>query len=446
MKKKLILSIVAAVAVVAVCGTLVFTHIKKSNGEVDLKETNKLKVYVLKDDQYINYIFSEFNKYYPDINVEKVTFDNEEQYKSQLQKDATKKGGPDVIFEDRDQYVDLRKMQMNDQLVDLKPLLQKDKDFVFEDYNDAVFNSCSYDGKLTAIPFSYSVPAFYAGGKSFDGGTLKKEGTLKDFTEAALKSGESRKSVFSSRNYIYQMVAASGVDFIDYKNKKLINEDKLKEFMDDCKKLYSKEITKMNSMKGVLDGIKDKSITFADFMPGASMVASTVTDSAYKQYANDTANIYAVPSLKGGNEYYSVSSGPLFIPKAAENKKSALDFIEMCLSSPIQSQLATSQYIPVRIEDYINGFKTARQQITGMQPVTDEKGNQTSESLQLDAISDDLNKATKDVINQAKKCRYMDNNSYGIIFDEIGKYVSSDLSKDKALAEIRDGINKYFKN
>ena len=62
--------------------------------------------------------------------------------------------GPDILYLDN---MSTRKLEKSDMLLDLKPFIEKDKDFKKENYNMKVIDAGLYNGQQVIMPLDYYV-------------------------------------------------------------------------------------------------------------------------------------------------------------------------------------------------------------------------------------------------------------------------------------------------
>ncbi|WP_139355000.1 ABC transporter substrate-binding protein, partial [Clostridium acetobutylicum] len=129
-------------------------------------DPNTLTIYALAYNGKLNYdiepIVNEFKEKYPNIKLNIVKFSSDSEYQKYNEKilsDTLSGGGPDIIYFDPED-TNARAFQKSGMLEDLKPYIEKDKDFNKEDYNSKLLNAGMYKGKLTFIPTDYCVPAY----------------------------------------------------------------------------------------------------------------------------------------------------------------------------------------------------------------------------------------------------------------------------------------------
>lgn len=80
--------------------------------------------------------------------------DGIEEYVKRLLTDTLSSDGPDILMIDS---MSARKLEKSRMLIDLKPLIAKDKDFNKDDYNMKVIKAGMYEGKQVLMPLDYSV-------------------------------------------------------------------------------------------------------------------------------------------------------------------------------------------------------------------------------------------------------------------------------------------------
>ncbi|WP_242949473.1 ABC transporter substrate-binding protein [Clostridium pasteurianum] len=156
MKKKIIL-FVPLLIIISVIG--IYPVIHREN--LDSNESNTLKIYLPGQngnyDKRLEAVINEFEKKYPNIKIEKVIVDDSfgnAEYTKKLLTDTLAGDGPDILDLDN---MSTRKLEKSEMLMDLKPLIEKDKDFKKEDYNTKVIEAGLYNGKQLLMPLDYYV-------------------------------------------------------------------------------------------------------------------------------------------------------------------------------------------------------------------------------------------------------------------------------------------------
>ncbi|WP_139355003.1 extracellular solute-binding protein, partial [Clostridium acetobutylicum] len=130
-------------------------------------DPNTLTIYALAYNGKLNYdieaIVNGFKQKYPNIKLNIVKFNLDgggyEKYNEKILSDTLAGGGPDIIYFNPEE-TNARAFQKSGMLEDLKPYIEKDKDFNKEDYNSKLLNAGMYKGKLTFIPTDYCIPSY----------------------------------------------------------------------------------------------------------------------------------------------------------------------------------------------------------------------------------------------------------------------------------------------
>ncbi|WP_158676965.1 ABC transporter substrate-binding protein, partial [Clostridium acetobutylicum] len=202
-----------------------------------------LTIYALAYNGKLNYdiepIVNEFKEKYPNIKLNIVKFSSDSEYQKYNEKilsDTLSGGGPDIIYFDPED-TNARAFQKSGMLEDLKPYIEKDKDFNKEDYNSKLLNAGMYKGKLTFIPTDYCVPAYITTKELLEKNNIKitENMSQNDFMKSLsgyISNAKSTngKTLFAKSIDVGDFIASSGFECVNYENKKMYFDTK--EFKD----------------------------------------------------------------------------------------------------------------------------------------------------------------------------------------------------------------------
>ena len=372
MKKKIIL-FVTLIIIISVLG--IYPVIHKKN--LDSKESNTLKIYLPgKNENYdhrFEAVVNEFQKKYPNIKIEKVIIDNSfgnAEYTKKLLTDTLAGDGPDILYLDN---MSTRKLEKSEMLMDLKPLMEKDKDFKKEDYNTKVIEAGLYNGKQLIMPLYYHVNEYITTEQLLKNNNIKLEDnySLKAFMNAldgyiSSINGNKNKFLFATPMNISDFLDSSGEEFIDYNNKKVyFDKPEFEEIIDDYKKIYkaSKKPSDITGYFGT-NGFEDLKNGTALFSNDSLIINDTFFEyeSLISQVMGETQIINSMPTYKGGDKAVASIDLSLAISKNCKNKSAAYNFIKIAISENIQSSSNSSSSIPVNTkaikelkQQYMNG-------------------------------------------------------------------------------------------
>jgi multiple sugar transport system substrate-binding protein len=340
----------------------VYPIISKNKSET--RESNTLKIYLTGQgddyDRRINAIINKFQKKYPNIKIQKVMFDINkgdgiEGYVKKMLTDTLSGDGPDILCLDN---MSTRKLERSDMLLDLKPFIEKDKDFKKEDYNMKVIEAGLYNGQQVIMPLDYYVNQYITTEQLLKNNNVKLQENCsqKDFMKALdgyITSANEDKSkiLFATPMNIEDFLANSGEEFIDYDNKKVyFNNPKFKEIIENYKKIYNaskkkSDITAFSGTNGFED-LKNGNTLFSND-PIDMRGTFFQYESLVNQVIGESLIINTMPSYKGGDKVTAIVSNSLAISKNTKNKQAAYNFIKIAISEDIQGSRDLPSSIPV---------------------------------------------------------------------------------------------------
>ena len=357
MKNRRILSAFLAVSLLL----LLFTGCAKTPESVkgpgldDLKETDSLVIYVMKD--YEDSVIRQIEQFHltTGINAEVVTVEEDVfGYTERIMNDLAAGYGPDVLVLNDVFMMDITKLALNDSLLDLTDVLAEDPDFSEEDYLDGAFEACQVNGRQYTIPTSYDFMLAFSFtemladiGFSWDG-----IDTMADFLEEIARlTPEARKlpefqQMLSSKNFYWKLYRYSGIRLLDYENGVVLpDEEELREFLE-AYKLYfpydydasgiSETWTRVDSF------LQGPAVFWVPFNLTGIVESINILRLKSREYA-----YHAIPSQTG--EIVARIGSQLAIPANAKNTANAYRFIKFLLSEEVQMDQNLLQGIkPIR--------------------------------------------------------------------------------------------------
>ncbi|NMM63402.1 carbohydrate ABC transporter substrate-binding protein [Clostridium sp. P21] len=355
MKRNKIITIAIIVTIIAIIGIYPMINKKGLNTSNNMNNSNPLKIYILAyngeiNDHILQSTISEFKSKYPQIKIEKVMFDINKDggfdgYCKKILNDTLSGEGPDILYLD---IINAKKLQKSLMLEDLKPFIENDKDFKKEDYNATVINAGMYKGKLTLMPLNYYVMQYATTVQLLKNNNinLKENCSQNDFIKAiepyiASINGDKNKILFPAPIRITDFLASSGIDFIDYENKKVhFDKPEFKEIIENYKKIYktSKKEEDMQGYEGNegINGLKNGNTLFSGdkmFIAGQLLSLESVINGSTKE----EPVINNFPAYKEKDTVNAIVGHSMAISKKTKNKNAAYNFIKIALSEKIQS-------------------------------------------------------------------------------------------------------------
>ena len=369
-RNRVIVIILLLVAIIAIG---MYPIIVKTETKDSAKnESNTLKLYVLqsqgKNDPLLEACIDAFKKKYPNVNIKEIPIseDNDE-YSKKLLTDTLSGNGPDVLYFNPTE-LDAYKLQKSQILEDLKPFIEKDKDFSGQNYNKAILNAGVYNDEMTFIPLDYYVNSYITTSELLKNNNiqLKDNMSQNDFIESVSKyssiGGNSNKTLFAYPISITDWIASSGIDFVDYQNKKVyFDKSEFKKVIDNYKIIYNSspkqaDITATSGKEG-FNAIKAGTTLFSD----DNLVLSDMleSESKIKAVSGGTQIINNLPAYNGGDKVIAMAGECMAINKSSKNKSAAYNFIKTALTAKIDVK-SYGEYVPLQ---NIPTSKTSREEI-----------------------------------------------------------------------------------
>lgn len=455
-KKKLIIAglIVIVLAVAGVYPIFNKSGVKSSS----IGNSNVLSIYTLqvngKNSIQMQTWIDNFKKKYPNINIKETPIGMEDnEYSKKLLANSLAGNGPDVLYFNPEE-LNVHAMQKSQILADLKPFIEKDKDFDAENYNKAVLNAGKYNGKITFIPLDYYVDNYITTDKLLESSGIKLENNMSqnDFIEAASKyissiNSSKNKTLFAYPMSITRFLASSGIDFVDYENKKTyFDKPEFKKIIDNYKKIYNSspkqaEITATSGEEGY-DAIKAGTTLFSDDRLFLSDLLES--ESKIKGVTGETQIINSMPTYNGTDKVIAMAGECMAINRSSKNKKAAYDFIKTALSTEIKVK-SKGDFVPL---EYIPAGKKFRDIIFN-QYLKNEVGK-TEEISKHDgsitmlkpsnAFEAYYNKITQDI----EKTEVYDHTLDDLMMKCLTPYLDDKESYDSVLKSLQEKVKVYL--
>lgn len=417
-----------------------------------LKNPDAITIYALtyngQLDDDIEPIVNEFKAKYPNekINIVKFNLDDGglEKYSKSILSDTLAGEGPDIIYCDTEN-TNARAFQKSGLLCDLKPYIEKDKDFNKEDYDSKLLNTGLYKGKLTFVPVDYYVPAYITTKELLEKSSVKIDSnmTQNNFIKAvsgyiSQAKNTNGKNLFAASIDVGQFIASSGFECIDYKNKKMnFDKPEFKNIMENYKKIYNSTPKPAPTSSGEegLQGIKNGSTLFSTDRQYAYGFDLFNSESVIKGLTEQTQIINSFPTYDGGNKTIAIVGDLIGMSKKTKNKKAAYDFIKVALSEKTQSD--DKYYAPP-----INKKAQIDMKNEYLKKWVGKKDREQKVILQ--APSDDLNKYYDKITNKVDEVKILDSDVDKLIKDCMAPYFEGKSSYDSALKTLENKVKLYI--
>ncbi|HDK7154924.1 TPA: extracellular solute-binding protein [Clostridium botulinum] len=434
---------------------------KKSLRTVGLESNSgTLKIYTMQVGGENSPIFqgtiNEFKKKYPKIIIKEVPISVDgNAYAKKLLSDTLAGDGPDIIYFNPEN-VNVRKLQKSGMLADLKPFIEKDKDFTGEDYNKNVMNAGVFNGKTTFVPLSYYVNSYITTKELLKNNniSLKDNMSQKEFMksiDAYINSvkGDTKKTLFASPVSITNFIASSGIKLVDYENKKIyFHKPEFREVIENYKKIYNTSIKKedIQSSSGEegYAAIKEGSTLFSndEFRELREMFQS---ESRIKGESKETEVVGNLPTYTGGDKVIAVAKECMAINANTKNKAAAYAFIKTALYSKLEVKDANIEYVPV---SYIPTNKKAREDIkkqyveifVGKKTKFSNKGS----DMVFEKLSEDMETYYNKITKNIEKTEVTDNTLEDLMMECLKPYFEDKSSYEAAIKVLENKVNLYI--
>jgi multiple sugar transport system substrate-binding protein len=447
-KNKIIIGIVILIFIVTIN---IYPMINKNNS--NSKEENTIKIYSEEQSgppRMLQATIDEFKREYPNIKVEKVVFNDAQKYNQKLLSDTLSGGGPDVLYFDT-QHVNATILQKSGVLTDVKPLIDKDNSFKKADYNFKVINSGIYKDKLTLIPIDYYINGYLSTKQLMDKNNIKlwdniSESDFVNTISSKLSNTNSGKTLFAYPIKITDFIASSGIDFIDYENKKVyFSKKEFKKIIDNYKKIYkltpkSSDFTGYSGEEGMA-ALKNGTTLFSDDEAVLSYpLALLNSESQIKATTGEDIVLNTIPTYSGNNDPIAIVKECMGINSKSKNKQAAYNFIKIALSQKSQQDI---NFIPVNritakyIENnYLNQFN-------GKKSIFVSDGNSSS-GVTLIRPSTDIEKYYDNITGNIKEAKITDPTMDNLMMECLSGYFEDKQSYESALVVLENKVKLYI--
>ena len=276
-----------------------------------------------------------FRELYPEVTVDYQTLSDEE-YGLRIETEIPAGGGPDVLF--AYSIPDVYKTIETGIFEDLNPYMLSDPDFHEEDFYD-VLDVGLLNGVRGILPVEIKLPILQTTEEALaDAGIGREEfRTWDGFISAALRYREQYpdNSVFSygwDDGYLFDMVRACGMDFIDYRNRvPAVDREKMEQLCTFCALDYREGAEADWDLTGGR-GVTERKVLCENF--GGGVLQLTMYRFAAEQDAGEHMIYETIPDVRDGVTATLVSFAA--IPRSSENKLNAWRLIMILLSDEIQ--------------------------------------------------------------------------------------------------------------
>lgn len=334
--------------------------------------------------QLLDFAVPIFKAKFPDVEVEIRDFgtmngsaEDEEilkNYKTTLQTELMAGSGPDLVLWNNepgpfwgDHFDDIYKVMDGDAFYNLDNFLANDPDFDISEYNEAVLEGGMYRGIRQFIPLSYGVNNLITSEQALEeeGVTFSAHPTFDELCEQVteyceVNQDDPDKWSFDIPDKNQSLCAFlypfNGLEVVDYEQKEVkIDSEAFRKTMELYKAIHPSVYVRT---KGGHDYpshiypnlVRDRNVLLIG-TPYVGIFVTTTTYGGLMSY-EETPLIFGMPNVNGGKTA-AYAKACAAIPKQAENKTNAYEFIKILLSDTIQSDYSmtySAMGIPLRNE------------------------------------------------------------------------------------------------
>ena len=361
MKNRRILSAFLAVSLLLLLftGCAKTPESAKGPGFDDLKETDSLVIYVMKDYETLDQRrINQFAAIYH-VDVEVIRVDGKiPEYTERIMNDLISGSGPDVLFVDNLYSAHIAKIALNGNFLDLTDILEEDPDFSEDDYVEGVFEAGQFHGRQYVIPLSFEAPVLLSSTEKLKEIGFDWDGieTTEDFVEnLGLLTPEAEQTtgfaqMLDSKNRFSQLLITSGITLIDYETGEVLPEEKeLRKFLEGYKAYFPYDYNKTGST--TITNYGHNELLSGDWVfwlsPDVSCMAQSI--SVMKSGSCDYT-VHLIPS-QTGETVANIRGGAMAIRANTKNSLNAYNFIKFMLSEDVQSdEIINYGYVPIHKE------------------------------------------------------------------------------------------------
>ncbi|MCX8131361.1 MAG: extracellular solute-binding protein [Clostridia bacterium] len=440
--------------VIALCLALVMlAGITACSSDDTGSGASQISIYVLEYDTNTKNAIKKFNSEHKDVQIKEKVFFNDQvkEFEDTLKSEIATGGGPDVIVANTFSIPNLSQYMDRGAFCDLKGLIDNDKSFKMSEYNEKVLSYGEYKGKRYLIPLFYNLSALFTTKDQMENNNVTldiSKLSLDELITSArelMKVNSDKEKYFLNEIDIKPLLQSLDTPIIDYEKKEAaVDTTELAMLMEKYKGLYpafvpADHMAKEYSISSISDIlVNDKAVMAGGMVTGPKNLWQNY--SSFKSEVDPV--LYPIPSLDGKKHVTADISVVAAINEKCKNKKAAFDFIKLMLSNEFQGNDFASG-IPVNKEAY---EKLKKECIDG--PSGDNmsfnpgrgggcKTDVTIKKLieQLDALVDGM-----------QESRYIDNEAFNIIREELQKFIKENIKASEAVDRIRERINSYLKS
>ena len=323
---------------------------KKDNTQaVDTSIKAKISIGYLDYEKNVENALRKSRDIYPNIEITETVYDtkNAQEMITKLSTELMAGAGPDIILF-YNYYFNINKVVDSGVFTDLNSLINADKEFNKDDYFQRIFDAGIYNNKRLFIPLGYSIPFFTTTNSTLKENNINidKSGfsleSLSKLAKSFAQNKHKSKNLIDSTFRFPDMMGSSGIQFVDYKNKKSnVNSKEFIKLVEEYKDIYSSIATydERSKYASAIDMIQADKLVFGFDPMNKSPETLRYFNSNYKSVIGDEMQI--IPIINDGVCYASLDQ-LVAVNSNCKNMEAAFKLIKIMLSKDIQK--ATDSY------------------------------------------------------------------------------------------------------
>jgi ABC-type glycerol-3-phosphate transport system substrate-binding protein len=422
---------------------------KSGNSKVsDASKKAKLSIFYMDYNHSTKNALRKSRDLYPEIEFDETVFENAkfEEMNTKLSTELMAGEGPDIIVFDTSIFSSLYKVANSGIFTDLNQLISNDKEFSKSDYYENIFDCGIYNNKRVFIPLEYSVPLLRTTDATLieNNINVNKEGiTLESLSNLAKSFNQSKHK---SKNLLYcnfgfsNMMNISGIDFVDYKNKKTnYNTKEFIKLLKDYKDVYPSIASDDTCVKykSYVDMTKDSQIVFGVDPCNESPQGLWSLNSWYKAVAGQDMQI--IPLVNNGTGYARIGNC-VGINSNCKNKEAAFKILKIMLSKDLQKD--QDSYGNNNIKTFLPINKQAFTE--GMEFFMENTDHGFSGEHPLVPLPKEIADKITMVVDKVQPAQLVDTGIRKIINESVENYIKGNVSAEQTAKAIDEKVTLFL--
>ncbi len=419
----------------------------------DLKASDSLVIYLTKDSESFDYHwFNAFSAIYG-VDVEIVRMKDYNELGERVINDLAGGSGPDILFVDALKFMDVTKVALNGNFLDLTDILAEDPAFSKDDYLNGVFEACQINGRQYTVPITVYLPFMISSEDKLaeNGFDWSKIDTTADFTKEIARltptfaEYSGFRQMLHSPNYFSRLFWASGISLIDYENNEVLpDEKKLRDFLEAYKEYFPydyKEGVGTNSMGDTAGALSSGRYAFG--------IPNDIYDVTYTLHmmANNSCNyeLQAVPSQEGG--IVGTVYCQMAITANAKNSLNAYNFIKFMLSkdAQIDEDILSVGGMPIHKEAIHEVIHNAKALTENHGYWFEDEEKLAFSEEEANAIETEITKVDRFILRAPESIVQMGTYEFNdMMFDTMLPFFRDEASYKDCLKELKNKLTLYL--